>query len=321
MLAIKEYHGINEEETRIEKKIRDCISNYLNESKTINSEVEDISYKILQYIRKKKYTDKDVIQKKINWNFNNKPISMKGIQFSFQEKMQDKNILCNIYIYQFPAEEDYDIFIEKGGTPSNGSAYSYKGKNNFLKIVVYRGPKYINYGELFDTIQHEMLHLSKVIFAGKEMENFNFVSYISSLMNNENISCYQKIIANICYIGREDEQDAFVNGAYAFLKEKMPLDGNDIMMFLKQTQLYSFLEFLQRTVEKWDEFSNDANFIQCINNIPKIYKLTKTKIKSWLFQSHRRLNRKTATMLKQYQVFLYSKGFRSTSLQTPLAEI
>ncbi len=122
-------------------------------------------------------------------------------------------------------------------------------------------------------------------------------------------------------IGREDEQDSFINGAYAFLKEKMPLDGNDIMMFLKQTQLYSFLEFLQRTVEKWNEFSGNANFIQCINNIPKIYKLTKTKIRSWLFQANKRLNRKTAMMLKRYQTFLYSKGFRSTSLQTPLAEI
>lgn len=51
MLRIREFHGKNEEDNRIERKVRDDIRQILTESNTINDEADIVADEIYKSIR------------------------------------------------------------------------------------------------------------------------------------------------------------------------------------------------------------------------------------------------------------------------------
>lgn len=318
MLRIREFHGKNEEDNRIERKIRDDIRQILTESNTINDEADIVADEIYRAIRYQKFDKTKIVKKEIQKEMNGKNIKLKEYYFSINSTFKQKPILTTVYIFQFPIDEDYDFFIESGGKPCIGNSNSYKGKQNFLTIYCYVSPKYIDYGELYDTIQHELSHLGKTILAGKEMEDYGLISYATTILCSTNANQYQELIANICYIGRQDEQDAYINGAYGYLKEKMPIGGNEIIKCLRRTTLYERIDFLERTIKNEKTIFKNTEFIKTLQNIPQQYGLTLSKLRGWLHHGLKRLKRKTANMLSHYERFVYLRNFRSNPPSSPI---
>lgn len=318
MLTIREFHGKDEEDNKIEEKIRNDIKQMLTESNTINDEADTAADEIYRAIRYQKFDKSKVTKKETQIEVNGKEINLNRYQFSINTTYKQRPILTTVYVFQFPTEEDYDLFIENGGEPCEGSSNSYKGRQNFLTIYCYVSPKYIDYGELYDTIQHELSHLGKTILAGKEMEDYGLINYAATILHSSDTTYYQELIANICYIGRRDEQDAYVNGAYGYLKEKMPIGGNDIIKCLRETTLYERIDFLERTVKNEKTIFTDKDFINTLHSIPQQYGLTLSKLRGWLHHGLKRLKRKTANMLAHYERFVYSRSFRSNPPRSPI---
>ena len=88
------------------------------------------------------------------------------------------------------------------------------------------------------------------------MENYGLINYATTILRSTSTTHYQELIANICYIDRRDEQDAYINGTYGYLKEKMPIGGNDIIKRLRETTLYERIDFLERVAK------NEKKFLQ-----------------------------------------------------------
>ena len=193
MLRIREFHGKNEEDNRIERKIRDDIRQILTESNTINDEADIVADEIYRSIRYQKIGKAKIVQKEIQKEMNGKNIKLKEYYFSINSTFKQKPILTTVYIFQFPTDEDYDFFIESRGKLCIGNSNSYKGKQNFLTIYCYVSPKYIDYGELYNTIQHELSHLGKTILAGKEMEDYGLISYATTILCSTNANQYQEL--------------------------------------------------------------------------------------------------------------------------------
>lgn len=156
MLMIREFYGKDEEDNRIERKIRDDIRQILTESNTINDEADVVADEIYRAIRYQKFDKTKIVKKEIQREINGKNIKLKEYYFSINSTFKQKPILTTVYIFQFPTDEGYDFFIESGGKPCVGNSNSYKGKQNFLTIYCYVSPKYIDYGELYSTIWQEL---------------------------------------------------------------------------------------------------------------------------------------------------------------------
>ena len=167
MLRMREFHGKNEEDNRIERKIRDDIRQILTESNTINDEADIVADEIYRPIRYQKFDKTKIVQKEIQREINGKNTKLKEYYFSINSTFKQKPILTTVYIFQFPTDEDYNFFIESGGKPCIGNSKSYKGKQNFLTIYCYVSPKYIDYGELYSTIWQEL---------NKEEDYFDYIN-------------------------------------------------------------------------------------------------------------------------------------------------
>ena len=126
MLRIREFHGKNEEDNRIERKIRDDIRQILTESNTINDEADIVADEIYRAIRYQKFDKTKIVKKEIQKEMNGKNIKLKEYYFSINSTFKQKPILTTVYIFHFPIDEDYDFFIESGGNPCIGNSNSYK---------------------------------------------------------------------------------------------------------------------------------------------------------------------------------------------------
>ena len=222
-------------EIELREKIRKIIKEALTEANAINNDVEEKALEIYNIVCKKKLTDSDVTNKMC-------PDGTVQKIYSIHDKFLEKNILWTFRACMVN-EDSYYEKLQQHET-SFGTTYTDGNKITFITITYYQTGKIFDKAEVFDSIQHELNHAYKALLVGKTMENDQFCAYINTLVNlpplKENY--YQKIIGDICYIGRKDEQDFFINGAYAFLKEKQPIETEDIKSVLEQTALYAKLK-------------------------------------------------------------------------------
>lgn len=261
---------------------------------------------------KKKLTDDDVT---------NKTSPDGAIQkiYSVHDMFLGKNILWTFRACMVNEDFYYEKFRQH--ETSFGTTYTDGNKITFITITYYQTGKNFDKAEVFDTIQHELNHTYKALLVGKTMENDQFCAYINTLVNlpplKENY--YQKIIGDICYIGRKDEQDSFINGAYAFLKEKQPIETEDIKSILEQTALYAKLKRLIEIKTVWTNLSKNIDFQKTVENIPKGFKVDMQKLEKWTNSAIKRLQSKTGSMLTAYNRYLYGKGYHSSNGKPPIS--
>lgn len=300
------------DEIELREKIKKIIKEALTEANTINNDVEEKALEIYNIVCKKKLTDSDVT---------NKMCSDGTVQkiYSIHDKFLEKNILWTFRACMVN-EDSYYEKLQQHET-SFGTTYTDGNKITFITITYYQTGKIFDKAEVFDSIQHELNHAYKALLVGKTMENDQFCAYINTLVNlpplKENY--YQKIIGDICYIGRKDEQDSFINGAYAFLKEKQPIETEDIKSMLEQTALYAKLKRLIEIKTVWTNLSKNIDFQKTVENIPKGFKVDMQKLEKWTNSAIKRLQSKTGSMLTAYNRYLYGKGYHSSNGKPPIS--
>ena len=300
------------DEIELREKIRKIIKEALTEANTINNDVEEKALEIYNMVCKKKLTDDDVT---------NKTSSDGAIQkiYSVHDKFLGKNILWTFRACMVN-EDSYYEKLQQHET-SFGTTYTDGNKITFITITYYQTEKIFDKAEVFDSIQHELNHAYKALLVGKTMENDQFCAYINTLVNlpplKENY--YQKIIGDICYIGRKDEQDSFINGAYAFLKEKQPIETEDIKSTLEHTTLYAKLKRITEINTQWTNLSKNIDFQKTVENIPKGFKVDMQKLEKWTNSAIKRLQSKTGSMLTAYNRYLYGKGYHSSNGKPPIS--
>ena len=300
------------DEIELREKIRKIIKEALTEANTINNDVEEKALEIYNIVCKKKLTDSDVTNKMC-------PDGTVQKIYSIHDKFLEKNILWTFRACMVN-EDSYYEKLQQHET-SFGTTYTDGNKITFITITYYQTGKIFDKAEVFDSIQHELNHAYKALLVGKTMENDQFCAYINTLVNlpplKENY--YQKIIGDICYIGRKDEQDSFINGAYAFLKEKQPIETEDIKSILEQTALYAKLKRLIEIKTVWTNLSKNIDFQKTVENIPKGFKVDMQKLEKWTNSAIKRLQSKTGSMLTAYNRYLYGKGYHSSNGKPPIS--
>lgn len=300
------------DEIELREKIKKIIKEALTEANTINNDVEEKALEIYNIVCKKKLTDSDVT---------NKMCSDGTVQkiYSIHDKFLEKNILWTFRACMVN-EDSYYEKLQQHET-SFGTTYTDGNKITFITITYYQTGKIFDKAEVFDSIQHELNHAYKALLVGKTMENDQFCAYINTLVNlpplKENY--YQKIIGDICYIGRKDEQDSFINGAYAFLKEKQPIETEDIKSTLEHTTLYAKLKRITEINTQWTNLSKNIDFQKTVENIPKGFKVDMQKLEKWTNSAIKRLQSKTGSMLTAYNRYLYGKGYHSSNGKPPIS--
>lgn len=300
------------DEIELREKIRKIIKEALTEANTINNDVEEKALEIYNIVCKKKLTDSDVTNKMC-------PDGTVQKIYSIHDKFLEKNILWTFRACMVN-EDSYYEKLQQHET-SFGTTYTDGNKITFITITYYQTGKIFDKAEVFDSIQYELNHAYKALRVGKTMENDQFCAYINTLVNlpplKENY--YQKIIGDICYIGRKDEQDSFINGAYAFLKEKQPIETEDIKSILEQTALYAKLKRLIEIKTVWTNLSKNIDFQKTVENIPKGFKVDMQKLEKWMESAIKRLQTKTGSMLTAYNRYLYGKGYHSSNGKPPIS--
>ena len=300
------------DEIELRERIKKIIKEALTEANTINNDVEEKALEIYNIVCKKKLTDSDVINKMC-------PDGTVQKIYSIHDKFLEKNILWTFRACMVN-EDSYYEKLQQHET-SFGTTYTDGNKITFITIAYYQTGKIFDKAEVFDSIQHELNHAYKALLVGKTMENDQFCAYINTLVNlpplKENY--YQKIIGDICYIGRKDEQDSFINGAYAFLKEKQPIETEDIKSMLEQTALYAKLKRLIEIKTVWTNLSKNIDFQKTVENIPKGFKVDMQKLEKWTNSAIKRLQSKTGSMLTAYNRYLYGKGYHSSNGKPPIS--
>lgn len=300
------------DEIELRERIKKIIKEALTEANTINNDVEEKALEIYNIVCKKKLTDSDVTNKMC-------PDGTVQKIYSIHDKFLEKNILWTFRACMVN-EDSYYEKLQQHET-SFGTTYTDGNKITFITITYYQTGKIFDKAEVFDSIQHELNHAYKALLVGKTMENDQFCAYINTLVNlpplKENY--YQKIIGDICYIGRKDEQDSFINGAYAFLKEKQPIETEDIKSMLEQTALYAKLKRLIEIKTVWTNLLKNIDFQKTVENIPKGFKVDMQKLEKWTNSAIKRLQSKTGSMLTAYNRYLYGKGYHSSNGKPPIS--
>ena len=300
------------DEIELRERIKKIIKEALTEANTINNGVEEKALEIYNIVCKKKLTDSDVTNKMC-------PDGTVQKIYSIHDKFLGKNILWTFRACMVN-EDSYYEKLQQHET-SFGTTYTDGNKITFITITYYQTGKIFDKAEVFDSIQHELNHAYKALLVGKTMENDQFCAYINTLVNlpplKENY--YQKIIGDICYIGRKDEQDSFINGAYAFLKEKQPIETEDIKSTLEHTTLYEKLKRITEIKTQWTNLSKNINFQKSVENIPKGFKIDMQKLEKWMDSAIKRLQTKTGSILTAYNRYLYGKGYHSSNGKPPIS--
>lgn len=270
--------------------IIESLRRILSESMGINEAMEEEVWKMMKYVRDNIQNSEEGIDGITNRKCKN---------LSYSNEIKGKKIRWSIVAIMYSNEE-----IDNGNIlPSEGFSSS-DGRRIFCGWIRFPMSKsgWYNSAEIADSIFHEMLHLLKYIKSGKEAKNKEFIAKTNSQYRES--TGFEKSIATICYMSNGEEQDAFVNGFYGYLKqnfyEKMRLD---IKAEYEESELFQKVLELRKAIE--DVKNADQK------NIEKYTEIERKKLVRLGENSVRRLNKKTVLILRHFKVFLERNNFES----------
>ena len=205
---------------------------------------------------------------------------VKSKKFRFSYKLKNMDIKISVIIYNFFSKEIYEKQINNLNLDSK--SVNFGNKKGIMELYGYSISGTLNKLDLINSVHHEICHL----FQYQEGKKNNFregklyfkVKYL--LGSNDET---KRMIANSLYYSFEPEQDAFVNGLYAELKQYS--EYLDIDTVKEKTNLFQMIYKMLETVElieNIDEQVINENFgitkKRCINIIKKGVKRLETKI-------------------------------------------
>lgn len=197
---------VTEHDIRI--MVLEAIKRLINESYGINDEMENKASALVAFIQKNIMKAPVEYDPRTQLNYR-----LLSYDHEFEEKKFSWTIIGYIYPDTENLEDNVDIQFSDGASTSDGSRM-------FFGWICFSMTEegWFNYGEVADSIYHEMLQLFKAKEIGKESSDQEF-NAITGMRYNTSTGL-PKDIAVICYMPREDEQDAYINGLYGKIKEE-----------------------------------------------------------------------------------------------------
>ena len=165
-------------------------------------------------------------------------------KFNLIYKLKNMNIRINVLIYNFFDKKIFEK--EKNNFDLSSRSVNFGKKDGIIELCGYSISGTLNKNDLINSVHHEINHL----FQYQEGKKSNFreskLYFIVKYLLNSNDET-KKMIANSLYYSFEDEQDAFVNGMYADLKQyDEPLDIDAIK---ENSELYQVIYKMLETIE------------------------------------------------------------------------
>ena len=285
----------------IDRIIREAVTKeiqnvLLNEENSINKEVDEEAKEVYDIICGHKYTEDERV---------NDDICDDVYQITLKREFLGKKIIYVVKYYVFNDDKRHNLdcgcsVIDKYG----GTIYI----NYDLECCP------MSYGDLHDSIQHELTHTLKLMMSfGKTPKyrplNGNIVSAINAFYSSSNE--YEKAIGCVFYMGLNDEQDAYINGLYASIKEGL-LNGVQPCDIVKQSPLYQKVRELIEIRNNLDSYFSNEEFLKAIALFKQYSKykngLTKETFLKKINYTLERIKKKFFNMLKAYQKFMARGG-------------
>jgi predicted transcriptional regulator len=190
------------------------------------------------------------------------------------------NVLYKIYNFKDKIYREQYIDKEGKGYLNAGSNHMYLGKGKRRRLVVNRigvalemiSGTLINVEEAKDSIQHELEHIYQQSMMKKEFGNKDLYRIVSLKLYNGNK--YDESVATILYMSFKSEIEAYANGLYAFVKEKLSehpinidIEFKKSAAYKKLRELYEAKSFIIRHLN--DKEMDDALYTYRYNGVTK----------------------------------------------------
>jgi 8-oxo-dGTP pyrophosphatase MutT (NUDIX family) len=268
----------------------------LTEENSINKEVDNEANEVFEIITNHKYKENEVVEK------DEKCVVY---QMFFQRNFLGCVVDYNVRFYEYNDGEKHEL--ECHSIPMSNKCASvyinYEWERGFLSL-----------GDLHDSIQHELTHIFKGVKCFEKDERYYPVA-----TNISNIANYfycsndknMKAIGCVFYMGLEDEQDAYINGLYAKIKEGLPR-GFTPSEVIKDSALYDKVIELLNIRNNIDSYFNNEEFIKALDMFKNVsnYKngLTSETFRKKINHTLERIKTKYLNMVKAYQKYMTRSG-------------
>lgn len=295
---MKEIIRLNEEQLR--KIINESIKKKIMETMGINDTLEFEARGLVRYIQNNIKKSPIEYDEQLKQNYH-----LLSYKHQFENKTFHWTIIGYIYPNDVDIDNNADVQISEAKSSSDGTSI-------FLGWVYFSMNEdgSFSYPEVCDSVYHEMLYLLKCKKAKKYVGNLDFINITNKQYNTtEGI---EKDIAVICYMSREDEQDAFINGLYGILKEEFLYHQNiNVVQIFNKSPLYQKIKELKSALNNLSQLSaiDIAEYLKPYKT--KETNLTYKKLMNLGKNTLKRLNKKTVLMLNHYRDYMYTYNFRS----------
>lgn len=277
----------------IAREIQDVL---LNEENSINKEVDKEANNVYNIICNYKYTEKERVDD---------DACDTVYQTTLKREFLGKNILYVVRYYVFNDDKRHNLDCAC-------SVIDKYGGTIFINYDLECCP--MSYGDLHDSIQHELTHLFKLIMGYGKSSRYKPISekivpLINDFYNSPNK--FKKVIGCVFYMGLNDEQDAYINGLYASIKNAL-LSGIQPNEVVKESPLYQKVRELINIKNNLDVYFSNEEFLKYVEIFNQSLKYNKALTKETFLKKINyileRIKKKFFNMIKAYQKFILSGG-------------
>jgi hypothetical protein len=237
-----------------------------------------------------------------------------------------KTINVKWYYFSF-----YDEQVKEDVMTKIPMRTSYNKSINTLSIVVLAIRGVIDTNTLEDSIAHELTHNFQTHLKGDELlSNDNIkAKYQAANRNFVSSSESARVIASVLYLTYKFEQDAFLNGAYAYIMSEYE-KGNDITGAYEKTAAYNSLHSLRYCLDIMQTaIANNRVGEMTKQHCKSEYNLSFEKIITIGEKAYSRYSRKLARMYAQALADIRNKNIMESEtyhtmhfyMQPPLEEL
>ena len=208
---------------------------------------------------------------------------------------------------------------------------SYNKSINTLSIVVLAIRGVIDSNTLEDSIAHELTHNFQTHLKGDELLSNDNIKAKYQAANRNFVSSSEsvRVIASVLYLTYKFEQDAFLNGAYAYIISEYE-KGNDITGAYEKTAAYNSLHSLRYYLNiMQNAMANNRIGETTKQHCKSEYNLSFEKIITIGEKAYSRYSRKLARMYAQALADIRNKNIMESEtyhtmyfyMQPPLEEL
>lgn len=277
----------------IRKEVRKAL---LKEENTINREIDEEANTVYEIITSHKYTKDEEIENNGNYL---------AYCVKFKRQFIGSTIDYTVNYFLFNDYKRHNLSCDSVVIDKN---YGIININYDLECGA------LSLGDLHDSIQHELTHVFKWLKSFAKKRNYKpkaryIISAVTDFYNSDNP--YEKAIGCVFYMGLNDEQDAYINGLYADIKENIPhnMFSGD---FIKKSALYFKIVELINIRNNLDKYFSNNEFMAALEKFKKYSKykngLTKETFLKKIDYTLNRIKIKFLNMIKAYQKYLTRSG-------------